>query len=230
MYYLEYAPKNIIETKIYKDFFSKEDLDRIMGSIEYSKGLDPKSSFHAPVIQESLSRLHIEVIYPEDILKRLEMFASELCGEKVILSHNSYYHYSKKYNPDMQTPILKPHRDFDNYYSKLTLDYQLDKNVDWSIVIEGKRYNLEFGDMLAFWGAGLVHWRENIVLGENEETSVLTFHFSNEDDDKRLNISSRSQEERDKRRAENKKDPVWIDFTRQWEEEREKFSNRKNEV
>jgi hypothetical protein len=174
-----------------------------------------------------MSRVHIEIKYPADIIKKVEDFASDLCGERVVLTHNSYYHYSKEYNPEMETPILKPHRDFDNYYSKLTLDYQLEKNVDWDIIIEDKRYSLEFGDMLAFWGAGLIHWRETIILEDSQSTSVLTLHFSNEEDHRNLNSISRSTEEREKRRAENKKDEVWTRYTQQWEEERENFINRK---
>ena len=227
MSYINYAPKKEIETKIYKDFFSKDELSRIYKTIEEQKKLKPGTDFYAPVIQATMSRVHIEIKYPADIIKKVEDFASDLCGERVVLTHNSYYHYSKEYNPEMETPILKPHRDFDNYYSKLTLDYQLEKNVDWDIIIEDKRYSLEFGDMLAFWGAGLIHWRENIILEDSQSTSVLTLHFSNEEDHRNLNSISRSTEEREKRRAENKKDEVWTRYTQQWEEERENFINRK---
>lgn len=229
MYYKDYAPKKTIETKVYKDFFTNDELTRIKDAIDKQKALEPGSDFYAPIVQESMSRVHIEVKYPEDILKKVEDFASELCGEKVVLTHNSYYHYNKMYNPEMETPILKPHRDFDNYYSKLTLDYQLEKNVDWDIIIEDERYSLEFGDMLAFWGAGLIHWRENIVLKNEESTSVLTLHFSNEEDHKELNNFARTPEEREKRRAQNKKDPAWIRYTTQWDAERTKFANRENE-
>ena len=229
MYYKDYAPKKTIETKIYKDFFTNDELTRIKNVIDKQKALKPGSDFYAPIVQESMSRVHIEVKYPEDILKKVEDFASELCGERVVLTHNSYYHYNKIYNPEMETPILKPHRDFDNYYSKLTLDYQLEKSVDWDIIIEDDRYSLEFGDMLAFWGAGLIHWRENIVLKNDESTSVLTLHFSNEDDHKRLNNFVRTPEEREKRRAQNKKDPDLIRYATQWDEERKSFDNRENE-
>lgn len=227
MSYINHAPKKEIETKIYKDFFTKDELSRIYNAINEQKKLKPGTDFYAPGVQAAMSRVHIEIKYPEDILKKVEDFASKLCGERVVLTHNSYYHYSKEYNPEMETPILKPHRDFDNYYSKLTLDYQLDKNVDWDIIIEDQRYSLEFGDMLAFWGAGLIHWRENIILEDNQSTSVLTLHFSNEEDHKNLNSIARSTEEREKRRAENKKDEVWTKYTQQWEEERENFINRK---
>lgn len=229
MYYKDYAPKKTIETKVYKDFFTNDELTRIKDVIDKQKALEPGSDFYAPIVQESMSRVHIEVKYPEDILKKVEDFASELCGERVVLTHNSYYHYNKIYNPEMETPILKPHRDFDNYYSKLTLDYQLEKSVDWDIIIEDDRYSLEFGDMLAFWGAGLIHWRENIVLKNDESTSVLTLHFSNEDDHKRLNNFVRTTEEREKRRAQNKKDPDLIRYATQWDKERKRFDNRENE-
>lgn len=226
MYYKQFESKKPIETKIYKNFFTSKELASIIDCINKQKELDFDSDFYAPMIQSALSRIHIEVKYPKDILKKLEDFASELCEERVVLTHNSYYHYSKKYNPGIETPVLKPHRDLDNYYSKLTLDYQLEKNVDWDIIIEGQRYNLEVGDMLAFWGAGLVHWRENIVLGETESTTVLTLHFSNEEDYKNLNQIARLPEEREKRKLKNFEDKVFQEYTKKWEQERLDFNSR----
>ena len=130
----------------------------------------------------------------------------------------------------MDTPKLQPHRDFDNYYTKLTLDYQLEKTVDWDLLIEGKRYSLEIGDMLAFWGAGLIHWRENIILDENETSTVLTFHFANEDDYKKLNDLSRDPEDRKRRHEINSKDEDLKKYNLVWEQERVEFNNRKNGV
>jgi hypothetical protein len=230
MYYLEYAPKNNIEPKVYKNFFSNEELEKINQCINDSKKLEYGTSLYAPVIQKELSRVHIELVYPEDILKRVEEFASELCGEPVVMTHNSYYHYDKNYNTEVETPTLRPHRDFDNYYSKLTLDYQLDKTVDWDIIIEGDRYNLEVGDMLAFWGAGVIHWRENIVLQENETTTVLTLHFSNKEDHEKLNEVARDNEERVRRHNINMQDENLQNYKKIWEQERVDFNNRKNGV
>jgi hypothetical protein len=227
MYYKEFAPKKDIETKIYKNFFNAEDLKSINDAVDASKKLEYGTSLYAPVIQKELSRIHIELIYPDQMLKRIEAFASELCGEPVIMTHNSYYYYNKKYNPELETPVLRPHRDFDNYYSKLTLDYQLAKTVDWDIIIEGDRYSLEVGDMLAFWGAGLIHWRENIVLQEDETTTVLTLHFSNKEDHERLNEISRDSEERDRRHKTNMEDEVLQSYRKIWEQERVDFKNRK---
>ena len=226
MYYKKFESKTPIETKIYKDFFTNEEIDEILECINKQKELEVGSGFYAPTLHPSLGRVHIEVKYPKDILKKLEDFASKLCGERVVLTHNSYYHYNKKYNPEIETPVLRPHRDLDNYYSKLTLDYQLEKNVDWDILIENKRYSLEVGDMLAFWGAGLIHWRENIVLDENESTSVLTLHFSNEQDYENLNKVSRLPEEREKRKLANLEDDVFQDYNKKWEQERLNFNSK----
>jgi hypothetical protein len=227
MYYKEFAPKKDIETKVYKNFFNAEDLKIINDTVDASKKLEYGTSLYAPVVQKELSRIHIELIYPDEMLKRIEAFASELCGEPVVMTHNSYYYYNKKYNPEIETPVLRPHRDFDNYYSKLTLDYQLEKTVDWDIIIEGDRYSLEVGDMLAFWGAGLIHWRENIVLQEDETTTVLTLHFSNKEDHERLNEISRDSEERERRHKINMEDEVLQNYKKIWEQERVDFKNRK---
>lgn len=227
MYYKEFAAKKEIKTQVYKNFLSDEDIKTINECVANSKKLDYGSDLYAPVIQKELSRIHIELIYPKEMLERIEDFASKLCGEKVVLTHNSYYYYNKKYNPEIETPVLRPHRDFDNYYSKLTLDYQLEKTVGWDLIIEGDRYSLEVGDMLAFWGAGLIHWRENIVLQEDESTTVLTLHFSNEDDHKRLNNVARDSEERSRRNKINMEDESLQNYKKIWEQERVSFNNRK---
>ena len=69
MYYTDFASKKPIETKIYKDFFTIEELAAITDCINKQKELEFNSDFYAPVIQSALSRVHIEVNYPKDILK-----------------------------------------------------------------------------------------------------------------------------------------------------------------
>ena len=80
--------------------------------------------------------------------------------------------------------------------------------------------------MLAFWGAGLVHWRLNIIIDEKESTSVLTLHFSNEEDYKNLNQIARIPEEREKRKLQNFQDKIFQGYTKKWEQERVDFNSK----
>jgi hypothetical protein len=201
---IPFAPKNPMLPQIHKDFFTEEEIERIKGIIAECKNTNTDDEIYKPLVLQKMSRQQIEIPYPEDIVLKLEKFASELCGEDVVLNHNSYLDYDQKYNPGTN-PSLPPHFDSDNYYTKVTLDYQLDKTFDWAVIIEGKKFVLEIGDMLSFWGAGQAHWRENITLQPGEKTEVLTFHFSKAEDHELLDAASRKQEARESRLEETKK-------------------------
>ena len=198
MYLDNYKPKNSITPHIIKDFFTKEELDEILEIVEKQKIDDFLPEFYKPLVIPKMSRMQIEVLYPEEIRKKLEKFACEIIGEEVFMSHNSYLSYNKIHG-DNVNPKLPPHFDSDNYYSKLTLDYQLSKNIDWPIIIEEDQFNLEYGDLLLFWGAGTIHWRDPILFNDGDNTEVLTMHFSTKKDFEELNFVARAQEEREKR-------------------------------
>ena len=198
MYLDNYKPKNEIVSHIVKNFFTKEEVDEILKIVKNQQTDESIDQFYKPLILHNMSRMQIEIIYPETIKKKLEEFASNLAGEELIMSHNSYLNYNKIHG-DNVNPKLPPHFDSDNYYSKVTLDYQLSKNIDWPIRIEEDEFNLEYGDLLVFWGSGTIHWREPIFFNDGDNTEVLTMHFSKKEDYEKLNIIARDPEERQKR-------------------------------
>ena len=221
--FTEYAPKNNIAPTIIKDFFTKDEIEQLHESVELAKKYDGDNDFYKPLILKKMSRLQIEIVYPQNIIDKLESFAKKITGEDVSLTHNSYLDYDGKYSPG-NNPSLPPHFDSDNYYSKMTMDFQLDKNIDWAIVIEGKKFYLEVEDLLFFWGAGQIHWRENIILNENEKTEVLTFHFSLKEDHQSLNKTSRQQEERNSRLLIAETNPKMIAYKELWATEKRIFN------
>jgi hypothetical protein len=172
-----HEPKIKVVPRIIKDFFTAEEVEVLQAIIKYQKNAKDLSEFYAPMLLPELSRMQIEVMYPEHIRRKLEMFASDMVGEEVFMYHNSYLSYNKEHNSG-SNPKLPVHYDSDNYFSKLTMDYQLGANIDWPIVIEGESFNLQYGDLLVFWGAGQVHWREPVLFKEGDNTEVLTMHFS----------------------------------------------------
>lgn len=222
-----YAPKNQITPHIIKDFFTKEELAEILEIVERQKNDKTLNEFYAPLILPQMARMQIEVMYPPYIQEKLEKFASELVGEDLSMYHNSYLSYNRIHNPDAN-PKLPVHYDSDNYYSKLTLDYQLDKNIDWPIVIEGEHFNLEYGDLLIFWGAGQVHWRDPVLFKEGDNTEVLTMHFSKKEDYEQLNLPARSPEERQKRMSKWMSDPQFMQYQSEFaEKDQAVLQNRK---
>jgi hypothetical protein len=195
---IPYKAKNEIVPKIYKNFLTDEDVKEINKLIEIAKTDESIDGFYKPYVLSQLSRMQIELIYPKNIKEKLENFASELCGEDVVMTHNSYLDYSMEHG-DGVIPSLPPHFDSDNYYTKITFDYQLFSNIDWPVVVDNKYFNLNNGDLLTFWGSGIMHWRENINLKPEEKTTVLTWHFANLKDHEELSIISRLDDEREKR-------------------------------
>jgi len=195
---IPFKPKNDIVPSVIENVLTNEDVAILKKHIAEERDNYNADELHAPLILKKMSRLQLELKYPENIKIKLEKLASDLCGEEVVMTHNSYLDYDGKYNPGTN-PSLPPHFDSDNYYTKITFDYQLDTNVDWAIIIEGKKFYLQNNQMLYFWGAGQAHWRENIILEENQKTEVLTMHFSKQNEFDKYDKLSRNQEARQER-------------------------------
>jgi hypothetical protein len=206
-----YEPKIKVVPRIIKNFFTKEEVEVLLAIVKYQKNAKDLDEFFAPLVLPSMARMQIEVMYPEHIRNKLEAFATEMVGEEVRMFHNSYLDYSLEHNPDVN-PKLPVHYDSDNYFTKLTMDYQLDANIDWPIVIEGESFNLKYGDLLVFWGAGQVHWREPVKFKDGDRTEVLTMHFSAPKDFNKLNHIARSPEEREKRLKVWRLDPLFLKY------------------
>jgi hypothetical protein len=223
-----HEPKNKIVPHIVKDFFTEEEVEVLLAIIKYQKKAKDLGTFHSPLILAELSRMQIEVMYPPTIRKKLEMFASNLVGEEVFMSHNSYLSYNKEH-ATATNPKLPVHYDSDNYFSKLTIDYQLGANIDWPIVIENESFNLQYGDLLVFWGAGQVHWREPVLFKEGDNTEVLTMHFSTIEDYEKLNNVSRDPEARKKRLKLWQSDPVFLKYNEDFFEKEANLTKTNNQ-
>lgn len=206
-----YEPKNKIVPHIVKNFFTEDEVEVLLAIINYQKKAKDLDEFFAPLVLPTMARMQIEVMYPEHIRRKLEKFASELVGEEVFMFHNSYLSYSLEHNQDVN-PKLPVHYDSDNYFTKLTMDYQLHANIDWPIVIEGESFNLQYGDLLVFWGAGQPHWREPVRFRDGDITEVLTMHFSKAKDFQELNLAARSPEARQQRLDTWRQDPVFMKY------------------
>ncbi len=221
-----HEPKIKVVPRIIKDFFTAEEVEVLQAIIKYQKNAKDLSEFYAPMLLPELSRMQIEVMYPEHIRRKLEKFASDMVGEEVFMYHNSYLSYNKEHN-STSNPKLPVHYDSDNYFSKLTMDYQLGANIDWPIVIEDESFNLQYGDLLIFWGAGQVHWREPVLFKEGDNTEVLTMHFSTKKDFEELNLPARDPEKRKIRLATWQADPVFAQYNKNFFEKEAALLNLK---
>jgi hypothetical protein len=210
-----HEPKNKIVPHIVKNFFTDEELEVLLAIIKYQKNAKDLEKFFYPLILPELARMQIDVMYPENIRRKLEKFASEIVGEEVFMFHNRYLSYSKEHSPGVN-PKLPVHYDLNNYFSKLTMDYQLDSNIDWPIVIEGKSFNLEYRDLLVFWGTGQAHWREPILFRDGDRTEVLTMHFSKKDDYEKLDSIARAPETIKQKTESWTEDPLFVKYLKDY--------------
>ena len=87
----------------------------------------------------------------------------------------SYVVYSKDYG----FPQLVPHYDRPSKVCFL-LDYQIDSNVEWDLVVDGEKYKMSDNDMLNMNVTSQVHWRDPKVFSEGEYLKVIFFSFIDE--------------------------------------------------
>lgn len=87
----------------------------------------------------------------------------------------SYVVYNKNYG----FPQLVPHYDRPSNVCFL-LDYQIDGNTQWDIIVDGYNYNLFNNDLLAIDVTSQVHWREPKVFQEHEYIAVVFFSFTDD--------------------------------------------------
>jgi len=223
-----YEPKNKIVPQIIKGFLTAEEVEVLLSIVKYQKKAKDLDEFYAPLVLPSMARMQIEVMYPKHIQRKLEDFASKMVGEEVFMYNNSYLSYNLEHTETKDAnPKLPPHYDSDNYFSKLTLDYQLNKTLDWTIHIEEDKFDLEYGDLLVFWGAGQVHWRNPVLFREGDSTEVLTMHFSNKEDFENLNDLARKVEEREARLEKWGQIPEYVEYWQQYEKQNDLVVKRK---
>lgn len=100
--------------------------------------------------------------------------ASDLYGKKLNLYAAAFGQYSKEFG----IPKLPPH--IDEVPSQFTIDYQLDSNLSWPIVIEGQEYILKNNSILTFEGEKVLHWRPKKEFKDGQYIDLIWFQFIDE--------------------------------------------------
>jgi hypothetical protein len=189
-----------METKsgIFKNFFTAEEEKTLRDLIETNRKLEPGSSRFAPMIIEQMSRSQIEFVVPENIKEKLLNLAKQFVDDPDLeLTHYQYLDYFGKYG-NGNSPNLPPHLDVENYYTKVSIDYQMSSNIDWSIVVEDQGFILKDNEVLVFEASDRIHWRDPIILKEDDRCEVIVFHFSNKFEHQPYAENQMSKEERSK--------------------------------
>lgn len=211
-----------LNTGIFKNFFTPDEEQRLRDLVETNRQLPENSSKYAPMIIENMSRMQIQFDIPKDIEEKLLKLAKSFIDEDLVLSHFQYLDYYGKYG-NGNSPKLPPHLDVENYYTKISIDYQMKSNIDWAIVVENEKYILQDNEVLAFEAGERIHWRDPIILKENDRCEVIVFHFSNREDHKPYEDNQMSKEEWSSILEKYNNMPRMIKYRKQFFEDLEKL-------
>ena len=152
--------------KILTNILSKNEIDELIAirdSMNNSR-LDRKKG-------RKVSPLSNKNLLSSTIREKLSLIASEYSGRPMEFHAVAFGRYSNEFG----IPKLLPH--IDEVPSQTTLDYQLDGNTKWSIIIEGVEYILNNNDALLFEGENVLHWRPEKVFKDGEFLDLLWFQF-----------------------------------------------------
>jgi hypothetical protein len=129
-------------------------------------------------IKQNLSRLNIynlKINY--DIKNKIFDTALSLYEGKKTLDKDSIVVNYCRYSPEYSTalPILRSHKDMG--YFTFILDYQLNSNIDWDIIIEDNLFSLKNNDLLSFYPTLQQHSRPEIDWNDDSFVEMLFFEF-----------------------------------------------------
>lgn len=208
---------------IVKNFFTSEEELLLRYIVEANRLLEPGTSRYAPMTIESMSRVQIEFDAPNGIIDKLKKLALEYVDDPDLeLTHYQYLDYYGKYG-NGNSPMLPPHLDTENYYTKVSIDYQMSSNIDWAVVVEGQKFFLKNNEVLVFEAAERIHWRDPIILNPDDRCEVIVFHFSNKLDHQPYKEKQMSKEEWESIRNKHNSMPRMIKYREQFFNELDKL-------
>jgi hypothetical protein len=177
-----------MNTKLIKNLLSEEEVSSILKSIQDEldsrpviKEDKPTSTVHpntATLYWKDFGR--IDVRYPkisQEIIDKVFDIVKEKADpvfKDLKFQFAIYAEYSTKTGGN---PMLNPHFDVSDN-STLFLDYQLDSNVSWPIVVENDSFDLKNNDSLLFESVENIHYRPIKNFTSDQFVKMLFFRFS----------------------------------------------------
>ena len=184
-----------IKIKTIDNVFSIDEISELLKLINDSNIKEDDVNKHIAIASQShnngRSRIdlnHFPLNYnvvPANILNRILDIAKLEYG-KTVRVHNIY---STTYSKEFGMPQLAPHKD--NSGSAFILDYCLDRNIDWPIVVDGKEFLLENNQALMADVCDNLHWRNPRKFADGEFLTMVYFLFF----DPEIGIKDRTSEE-----------------------------------
>jgi len=112
--------------------------------------------------------------FPKEFWERAEEAAKKI-------NPNCEFEYVSivKYSAEFGEPTLRPHFDHPTK-AVFILDYQLDGNTRWPIVVNLEEFTLENNECLVFDNNKAIHWRTPQKFKEGESLTMIFYSFIDE--------------------------------------------------
>ena len=175
-----------LENKIVKNILSQDQIDFLYDIMKNS----PEDKYdHVPHLGHTTYYSEFTPEFKKYILD----IVHENVDEKLIITEMaiSRYHTDSGF-----VPKLFPHYDhFEE--SRVTFDVQINSNIVWPIVVEGKEYILNNNEALIFSGTDQIHWRTRKRLTNEDKVDMLFVHLSRVNNN--IKITDEEKAERESR-------------------------------
>jgi hypothetical protein len=163
---MRYDEKNTIVDNV----LSKEEIDDVLNHINESKN---------KINMEMYNQELIDFFLPETIKLKIIKYCEEISNTNLILTEYQFCRYRNYLKKDdvPGSPNLTPHFDDSFKEPRFTFDYQINGNITWPIIVEGKEFSLKNNQALTFSGTHQIHWRPIINFADDEFLDMIFFHF-----------------------------------------------------
>lgn len=131
-------------------------------------GWENKLKIEKDVGKATLEIRPLPKIILDKVISYLESIGHFVTEEQIVAI---YQRYSLEYGQ----PSLAPHIDFKA--GGISLDYLLNTNIDWPVIVEGESFSLEVNEAISFDASAVVHWRPKMELKKEDFVEIIIFHI-----------------------------------------------------
>ena len=164
-----------INNTVIKNFFSQEEIDQIRKNIKH--GWHVKNHIQAPRAQKYTTGWEL----PESVRQKVQDTVFDQTGKKWLVADYSVCRYEKMFIEETNSyaqPKLKMHRDENFNTQRICIDYQLESNTSWDMIVGEKRWEMEDNSALLFSSTDQMHGRTPKIFLDGEYMDLIFFHLS----------------------------------------------------
>lgn len=160
--------------KTIKNFLSEDEIAEVKDSI--LKTGNPKTFLKKARAQRYIVKWEL----PFSIKEKVEAGVLEHTGEQWVVADFAFCKYEKIILEDgtVLNPELKMHRDENFDTQRLTLDYQLESNTSWDVIVDRELCQIEDNSALLFASTDQYHGRPPKEFLDGEYIDLIFFHLS----------------------------------------------------